>query len=609
MQQKSAIQYTAPDVIDVGERLRKDLGDLRSLSESIKQNGIICPIGVTPEMELIYGQRRLEAAKLADLALIPYIVIETPDDHDRYRSMEMLENTERKDFSIEEKVRIVDQVAPKVQAIKDKIRAARIRGDHAVIDEQHRELEKLLSKDIETVPAKRQILSDLVGLGHRTLQWAREIVNAADQTGSKELAEIVAEMNRTGNVKAAFDRYLKTLPAAPFGKSTPPAEQQTPAFYDDEQEEEFEEVEDTEEDEEPEAEQSESVGKRIGDLIQDSDSHVAPKKEKAARKEPKTEKGESAQAKPPKVTKPRGQARTHRSVAFDEDALRQQHEAFVKKTLRGLEPQHQERAMQILTGGSTAELAASVQMDQEVTDAENAIRRVEKLYEELPPDHQEKFSLMLRDFAANHSAMGQQPEDYLPELPEDHEKALEIVQDEQRVRFRSLKAMEQWNFGSIVPGAVRAFMKTTRRRLLEFERHTEVGADPDKTLFEADADFPEHLATAEFQELFGEWWGERKRRKLSVTPTVKKKQLKLLGTGDVEQATMIVSKAIENSWQGIPDQIWENTLWCDRVPAHADQKLLNKIKSTTPKGSSYRSTEDAARDKANRRSIYREDEE
>jgi hypothetical protein len=248
-------------------------------------------------------------------------------------------------------------------------------------------------------------------------------------------------------------------------------------------------------------------------------------------------------------------------------------------------------------------------MDQEVTDAENAMRRVEKLYEDLPPDHQEKFSLMLRDFAANHSAMGQQPEDYLPGLPEDHEKALEIVQDEQRVRFRSLKDMQQWNFGSIVPGAVRAFMKTTRRRLLEFERHTEVGADPDKTLFEADADFPEHLATPEFQELFGEWWGERKRRKLSVTPTVKKKQLKLLGTGDVEQATMIVSKAIENSWQGIPDKIWENTLWCDRAPAHADQKLLNKIKSTTPKGSSYRSTEDAARDKANRRSIYREDEE
>ena len=94
-----------------------------------------------------------------------------------------------------------------------------------------------------------------------------------------------------------------------------------------------------------------------------------------------------------------------------------------------------------------------------------------------------------------------------------------------------------------------------------------------------------------------------------MTPTVKKKQLKLLGIGDVEQATMIVSKAIENSWQGIPDQIWENTSWCDRVPAHADEKLLKKIKATPPKSGSYVSKDEETREQQKRRGRFVDDEE
>jgi ParB-like chromosome segregation protein Spo0J len=612
MQQKSSIQYTSREVIEVGTRIRQDLGDLSGLADSIKKNGIIVPIGVTPDLELIYGQRRLEAAKLAGIDLVPYIVIETPEDDAFYRRMEILENTGRKDFTIEEKIRIVDAIEPKIKALKDKIRTARIRNDEETAEALHGELEMILSRQIDRHAGIREILSDMVGIGQRNLQLAREIVHAADQIGSPQLREIVAEMNKTGQIQPGFSRYLALLPPAPFEshKPTPKADTEEDfesSFYDDEDDSEnlqpFESVE------APESEQT-SVGKAIGNLINDSDRHIASKKEKKvtepAQPQGATEKKPEASK---KAAKPRGQQRTHRSVSFDEEALRQQHEVFVKKTLRGLDPQHQERALQILTGGSTTELAAAVKMDQEVTDADDAMQRVEKLYEDLPPDHQERLVMMLRDWASSRATMGTQPEDYMPALPEDHEKALEIVTDEMRVRFRGLKSMSQWNFGSVVPAAVRGFMKTTRRRLLEFERHSEVGAEADKTLFEKDADFPAHLATAEFQELFAEWWQERKRRKLSVTPTVKKKQLKLLGIGDVEQASMIVSKAIENSWQGIPDQIWEGTLWCDRVPAHADEKLLKKIKATGAKPATYRSNEEQARDKANRRSIYQEDDE
>lgn len=592
MQQKSSIRYAPIEDILVGERLRKDLGDLHSLAESIRKRGIICPIAVTPEMDLIYGQRRLEAAKIAELDLIPHIVIETPDDHDLYREMEMLENTDRKDFTIEEKVRIVDQAEPKVNAVKDKIKAARIKKDFDAAEAAHRELESLLSRSIEAVPGKRAILSELVGLGERCMQWAREVVHAADQTKSPVLRAIVDEMNRTGSVKTAFDKYLATLPPAPFTKPQKPVDTKAEAPEPDDDEDEMPEVEGA------------SVGRQISGLIADSDEHAASVKNKP---KPKAEK---TTAKPAtRAVKPRNQVRTHRVVAFDEEALRQQREAFVKKTLRGLAAEHQERAMQILTGGSTAELAASVQMQQEVTDAENAMRRVEQMFEELPPDHQERFAGLLLSHCAKFAATEQTPDQYLPALTEDHEQALTKVADEMRVRFRGLKEMPQWNFGNIVPTAVRAFMKTTRRRLLEFERHTEVGAEPDKTLFEADADFPAHLATAEFQELFGEWWAERKRRKLSVTPTVKKKQLKLLGIGDVEQATAILSQAIENTWQGIQDDVWQWKLWCDRVPAHADEKLLKKIKATPPKSSTYISKDEETREQQKRRGRFVDDEE
>jgi ParB-like chromosome segregation protein Spo0J len=597
MQQKSSISYAPIEDIVVGERLRKDLGELAPLAESIRQRGIICPIAVTPEMELIYGQRRLEAAKLANLDLVPYIVIETPDDDDTYREMEMLENTDRKDFTIEEKVRIVDQTEPKLIALKDKIKAARIRKDSEGAEAAHRELEALLSRGLEAVPGKRAILAEIVGLGERSMQWAREVVHAADQGKTPILRAIVDEMNRTGAIRPAFDKYLATLPAAPFAKPAKPvAETKSEPV-----------VEQEPEDEQDDETEAPSIGRQITGLIDDSDDHAASVKNKPKLKKEKTTGQKTETPKP--ASKPRGQTRTHRAVVFDEEALRQQREAFVKKTLRGIAAEHQERAMQILTGGSTAELAASVQMQQEVTDAENAMRRVEQMFEDLPPDHQAIFAGLLVSHCAKFTAAEQTPEQYLPALTEDHEQALTKVADEMRVRFRGLKEMPQWNFGSIVPVAVRSFMKTTRRRLLEFERHTEVGAEPDKTLFEADADFPEHLATAEFQELFGEWWSERKRRKLSVTPTVKKKQLKLLGIGDVEQATAILSKAIENTWQGIPDSIWEGTTWCGRVPAHADEKLLKKIKATPPKSSTYISKDEETREQQKRRGRFVDDEE
>lgn len=59
------------DRIEIGFRYRKDLGDLRSLTESISEVGLPHPVVVTPEGRLIAGQRRLEACRRLGWTDIP----------------------------------------------------------------------------------------------------------------------------------------------------------------------------------------------------------------------------------------------------------------------------------------------------------------------------------------------------------------------------------------------------------------------------------------------------------------------------------------------------------------------------------------------------------
>jgi hypothetical protein len=56
------IRLLAISEIKIGRRHRKDLGDLVALATSIDR-GLLQPIGGSPEMELIWGYRRLLATR------------------------------------------------------------------------------------------------------------------------------------------------------------------------------------------------------------------------------------------------------------------------------------------------------------------------------------------------------------------------------------------------------------------------------------------------------------------------------------------------------------------------------------------------------------------
>src|SRR5262245_47219468 len=66
------------DQIRVGERHRKDLGDIDALAANIQRVGLLQPIVVTPDGFLLCGERRLRAAKLLGWKMIPVTIVTAP---------------------------------------------------------------------------------------------------------------------------------------------------------------------------------------------------------------------------------------------------------------------------------------------------------------------------------------------------------------------------------------------------------------------------------------------------------------------------------------------------------------------------------------------------
>ena len=94
------MQVPIKDII-VRKRIRKDLGDIEGLAESLKRYGQISPIVISKKNVLIVGGRRLEAAKQLGWRTINAIISESSDELSRLE-LEVEENVQRSDFTMEE---------------------------------------------------------------------------------------------------------------------------------------------------------------------------------------------------------------------------------------------------------------------------------------------------------------------------------------------------------------------------------------------------------------------------------------------------------------------------------------------------------------------------
>jgi len=84
--------------IKIKRRVRKDLGDLSALKESLKLYGLMNPITLNKKYELIAGERRLQAAKQLGWTTINANIIDNLSEIEQLE-MELEENNQRKEFT------------------------------------------------------------------------------------------------------------------------------------------------------------------------------------------------------------------------------------------------------------------------------------------------------------------------------------------------------------------------------------------------------------------------------------------------------------------------------------------------------------------------------
>jgi ParB family transcriptional regulator, chromosome partitioning protein len=118
-----------------------DQAKLKDLSESIRMYGVLQPLivtrkevyhengGMSVEYELISGERRLRASKLAGLAQVPALIRNSEDDGRVKLELAIIENLQREDLNPVDRARSFDRLAKefglKQQQIAEKVGKSR----------------------------------------------------------------------------------------------------------------------------------------------------------------------------------------------------------------------------------------------------------------------------------------------------------------------------------------------------------------------------------------------------------------------------------------------------------------------------------------------------
>ena len=91
--------------IIIKDRIRENPGDIEKLKESMKINGLINPITITDDHELIAGFRRLNAAKELGWEYVDCHIVKISTKLQKLQ-IEADENLARKDFTVDEIIKL-----------------------------------------------------------------------------------------------------------------------------------------------------------------------------------------------------------------------------------------------------------------------------------------------------------------------------------------------------------------------------------------------------------------------------------------------------------------------------------------------------------------------
>ena len=121
-------------------RTEFDTSDIRTLAESIAQNGILQPISVRKKgekYEIIAGERRLRAAKMCGLRFVPCIVHDISDRNSAI--LALVENIQRQDLSFFDEAVAIEKLIS-YYGMTQEDAAIKLGKTHAVLAVREREL-------------------------------------------------------------------------------------------------------------------------------------------------------------------------------------------------------------------------------------------------------------------------------------------------------------------------------------------------------------------------------------------------------------------------------------------------------------------------------------
>lgn len=185
---------------------------LKELSSSIKQHGVFTPILVKKSIQgydLIAGERRLRASKLAGLENIPAIIVDFDDQE--MMEIALLENIQREDLNVIEEAKAYEKLIQRLGYTQEQL-AHRVGKSREHITNLLRLLK--LPEDVQEYVVSKQLSMGHVRalLGLKTEANMRKVAKQAIDQGLsvRKVEQIVKDTNNKKTIeKPKEDIYVK----------------------------------------------------------------------------------------------------------------------------------------------------------------------------------------------------------------------------------------------------------------------------------------------------------------------------------------------------------------------------------------------------------------
>jgi ParB family chromosome partitioning protein len=201
-------KLTAIDEIVVGDRYRKELGDLEPLKQSISEIGLLHPVVIDGERRLLVGGRRLEACKQLGMLTIPAVTAASLSELRQRVMAEKDENVCREPFRPSEMVAMGRVIEEFQRPIAEAAKAAGGGDKKSKEAGSDRGISPKRSKRQDESKRTSSTAAAACGVDRRTYEKAKAVTQAA-QKSPKKFGPLVEQMDRTGKVNKAYSELRK----------------------------------------------------------------------------------------------------------------------------------------------------------------------------------------------------------------------------------------------------------------------------------------------------------------------------------------------------------------------------------------------------------------